>query len=250
MASHFSAIGFPVKSQDEYLALAQRVMNDCTSFDVEGGRYLHWGSRSGAELWLQIDTDNIFIGMNPHYSGKSLVPVRLSERVIRPKDTVLDGALRGWAIWNDDDSESFELVFDVPDFGRQLTVLLPANRRVQIAAFAQEVSVFDSPKDYTASQTGELKFAPQSFFPSGLLSPDLESIEPPEPYAIFSGHIVEADTRRNELTGSNFFWVLVETLGAVFDVVIDPGLLSVTPKVGGVLSGSFWLSGRIVSDHS
>ena len=39
--------------------------------------------------------------------------------------------------------------------------------------------------------------------------------------------------------------MLVETLGRTFDVVIDPELLSVRPSAGNVLSGWFWLSGRL-----
>jgi hypothetical protein len=39
MASHFSTIGLPVKSQDEFLALAERVADDCVSLDCPQGRY-------------------------------------------------------------------------------------------------------------------------------------------------------------------------------------------------------------------
>ena len=63
--------------------------------------------------------------------------------------------------------------------------------------------------------------------------------------AVFTGHILAAGDRRNGLTGEVFCWTLVETLGGVFDVVIDSELITETPQVGGVLSGSFWLSGRV-----
>ena len=68
---------------------------------------------------------------------------------------------------------------------------------------------------------------------------------PPRAEAVFSGHVLESGRRTNRLTGADFIWCLVETLGGVYDVVIDPELLPDVPRVGGVLQGSFWLSGRI-----
>ena len=69
----------------------------------------------------------------------------------------------------------------------------------------------------------------------------------PQAYGIFTGHVVEAAKRQNELSGHFFYWSLVDSLGDLFDVVIDPELVQNEPKVGGVLSGSFWLSGRLVT---
>jgi hypothetical protein len=45
---------------------------------------------------------------------------------------------------------------------------------------------------------------------------------------------------------ANFVWCLVDALGGAFDVVIDPELMPQLPRVGGVIQGSFWLSGRIL----
>ena len=51
--------------------------------------------------------------------------------------------------------------------------------------------------------------------------------------------------RRNAVTGQPFCWALVDTVGGTFDVVIDPSLLSNPVHVGNVISGWFWLSGRL-----
>jgi hypothetical protein len=59
--------------------------------------------------------------------------------------------------------------------------------------------------------------------------------------------VLAADEKVNVLTGRAFYWALVETLGGAYDVVIDSRGLSGVPAVGGVLSGSFWLSGRIIA---
>ncbi|MCG8349407.1 MAG: hypothetical protein MI924_16700 [Chloroflexales bacterium] len=248
MPSHFSTIGIPIQSQDELLALAQRVVDNSIGHDTEHGYYLQWSSSCGAEVWLQINQNNDLIGVTPHFSGKSRVRVGLTQRVLHPDSTELDGALYGWADPASDDPASgcYPLVFDTPDFTLHQHILLPAIVTVQVAAFAHDVSVFASAKAFAASQTSEFKFASKSYIPAGTFTPDGEEVKSPEAHAMFTGHILEAEMRTNQLTGQAFYWALVETLCATYDVVIDPELLDALPHVGNVLYGSFWISGRIV----
>lgn len=121
---------------------------------------------------------------------------------------------------------------------------LPTVAVAQIAAFAQQVSVFPSPEAYDAAQAAQgLTFPSRSFIPSGLISPSGEPVDPPEPHALLAGHVVEAGERRNAITARPFWWALVDTIGGTFDAVIDPGLLREPPAAGQILSGWFWLSG-------
>jgi hypothetical protein len=48
------------------------------------------------------------------------------------------------------------------------------------------------------------------------------------------------------LTGREFWWALVESYGGIYDVVIDAELVEDAPRVGGVVNGTFWLSGRVL----
>jgi hypothetical protein len=70
-------------------------------------------------------------------------------------------------------------------------------------------------------------------------------VDPPEAHALIAGHVLEADARRNEVTGKPFCWALIDTLGGTYDAVIDPGLLHRFPRTGDIVSGWFWLSGRL-----
>ena len=70
-------------------------------------------------------------------------------------------------------------------------------------------------------------------------------MSPPESHALIAGHVIEAAERRNAVTGQPFWWALLDTVGGSFDVVIDPELLSNPVHAGNVISGWFWLSGRL-----
>ena len=248
MANHFSTIGLPVDSEEQYVAIAEYVAEYADDIDADGGRYLQWESNTGAELWLQVDHFDEILAMNPHFTGKSRVRVGITARVLRPDRPPLDGAFHGWADPPDDDPEqgAYPLVFDSPDYAMHARLAIPAIVPVQIAAFAHEVEIFESVEAYDAANSQEPRLASQAFIPAGLFTPDGEDIDPPEANALLSGHIVEAAEMVDDESGCAFFWALVESYGGTFDVVMDPEIVNAAPKPGGVLSGAFWLSGRIV----
>ena len=249
MTSNFSAIGLPIASEEEMYALVNRVGPLAEELTAPSGAYFRWSDPSGAELWLQVNADNQLIGMNPHYAGRSAVRVGLTARLPSAGPSELDGSFHGWADPAGDapDTGCYPFVFDAPDYRLREALSLPAVTEVQIAAFAHEIAAFETVAAYEASQTGDLKFGSQSFIPSGLFTLGGESTAPPKAAALFAGHVRAADEKINVLTGGAFYWTLVETLGGAYDVVIDSTLLPGVPAVGGVISGSFWLSGRIMA---
>jgi hypothetical protein len=248
MPSQFSAIGFDVKSGEDLAALASRVAERAETITVRDGQYLKWAPPTGEQLWLQVKRNGDAMGMNPHFSGKSSVRVAVETRVSRTSHTPLDGTFLGWANppAGSPTGGDYPFAFDCPDAATHVNLAMPATMLAQVAAFAQQVSVYESKERYDAAQAAQgLAFASQSFIPSGLLSPNGDAIDPPEPHALFAGHVLEADERRNSLTGQPFWWALVATIGGSFDVVIDPDLLSDRPRAGNIVSGWFWLSGRL-----
>lgn len=251
MPSQFSAIGFDVKSGEDLAALASRVADAAEKIKTPVGMYLKWAPPSGEQLWLQVKPNGDAMGMNPHFAGKSSLRVALEARVSRPTHTPLDGTFLGWAnppagaVAGGD----YPFAFDSPDAALHADLALPAVVHAQVAAFAQQVSVYESRSAYDAAQRAQGQaFASQSFIPSGLISPAGEPINPPEPHALFAGHVIEAEQRHNAVSGTAFWWALVETIGGTFDVVIDRALLSNGVRAGQVLSGWFWLSGRLHSN--
>lgn len=247
MPSQFSAIGFDVSSGEDLAALATRAAERAATVAAQAGQYLKWASPGGEQLWLQLTHEGDAMGMTPHFAGKSVMRVALEARVHRPSHTPLEGTFLAWA--NPRGAAAggdYPFVFDCPDAGVHASLELPAIVDVQLAAFAQQVTLYDSPEAYDAAREAEgLAFASRSFIPSGLFSPDGEPVNPPEPHALFVGHVIEVAVRRNALSGQPYCWALVDTLGGVVDVVIDPALLSAEPQAGNVVSGWFWLSGRL-----
>ncbi len=248
MPSQFSAIGFAVSTGEDLAALASRVADRADTINAEGGQYLRWAPPSGEQLWLQLTRKGDAMGMNPHFSGQSTVQAGLEARVTRPTHTPLDATFLAWANPPDGSATGgdYPFVFDCPDASSYAGLTLPALVTLQMAAFAQQVSVYADEAAYEVARTTEgLSFESRAFIPSGLISPEGRPVEPPEPHALFVGHVIAAAERRNSVTGTPYWWALVDTLGGTFDVVIDPVLLPSQPQAGNILSGWFWLSGRI-----
>ena len=252
MPSQFSAVGFHVSSGEDLAALASSVADKAYTINANEGQYLKWAPPTGEQLWLQVKRNGDAMGMNPHFSGKSSVRVAIEARVARDTHTPLDGTFLAWANppAGATTGGDYPFVFDCPDAQALGDLELPAVATAQVAAFAQQISVYESEATYHSSQAAEgLAFASRSFIPSGLMSPDGHPVDPPEPHALLVGHVLEAEERRNSVTGTPFWWALVETIGGSFDVVIDPDLLSDRLCAGNIVSGWFWLSGRLRSNQ-
>ena len=188
------------------------------------------------------------MGMNPHFEGKSSVRVAIEARIARKAHTPLDGTFLAWA--NPPDGAmaggDYPFAFDCPDAAVHESLELPFTAVAQVAAFAQQITIYDSREAYDAAQSAQgLSFGSRSFIPSGLFSPSGEPVIPPESHALIAGHVIDAGERRNTVSGEPFWWALVDTVGGTFDVVIDPHLLDGPVRPGNVVSGWFWLSGRL-----
>ncbi|BFH54186.1 hypothetical protein PMJ6TS7_42010 [Paenibacillus melissococcoides] len=245
MANHMTSIGFPVHSREDFEQIADVAIEKGTLLEAQQGQYIYFDAGNGIELWLQVNQENEIIGLNPHFAGNSRVEIGLTALIVRETDSVLDGACHAWM----EPDESLEsgccpLVFDMPNLGLFGEVAVPQRINIQLTAFSHEVSVYDSEEEYMESQEGEVKFAAESFIPSGLFGNSGE----PASTAMFTGRVVEASLIQNEYTGGSFSWCKVKTLGGEIDVVTDLELLDKDIAAGSIISGSFWLSAKFVDE--
>jgi hypothetical protein len=264
MANHFRAVGFDVQSEADWETMLDRTANEGGEFELEGGRILCWspasdtpvGAGNGPQIWVMVDDDWNFQGASPHFSGKGAVSIRATQWL--PDEEFWEGSVYAWAnpasenaqqvdSQAEGDSEAegdYPFLFQLPDFHHvSQTLALPFEGKAQVSAFAHELEFFAGEDEYSASQNDDTKFAPNFFIPAGLF---VSEGEEPEPYAMFAGKILEHNILNNPASNLEFHHFLVETLGGVYDVVAETELVTKTPTVGGILSGSFWLSGQII----
>jgi hypothetical protein len=255
--SNLSDIGFPVRSEQDVNEVIMSVLNHLETIPCPPrGFYFKFADKSGAEIYLQSNSAQELLGFNPAFSGKSKRRVELTE-IIERDTSDLDGAFHAWANPKEEDFENtgeYPFVFDVPNFRVYENIELPKLAKIQLNAFASnDFQIFANEEDFESSQAEETKFAPNFFIPSGLFpvneNEEMDDIIPPQAHAMFAGEIKEFELKTNEFTGEKFYWFLVETFGGEVDVVADVGLIKEKPNVGGIIRGSFWLSGKIIDGN-
>ena len=197
-----------------------------------------------------MDERSRLIGVNPHFAGESRRHVCLTDTVER-SDSPLDGAYHAWANppkLDDPQGGEYPFVFDVPDFRLAEEILFPKSYEIQLTAFASlDFDIFDDEASFNSGGVfGSVKLATNSFIPSGLFS----KASAPPAQATLSGTIKACTERLNQHSNVAFWWFLVDTLGGEIDVVADKSLVKRPPKVGGILFGAFWLSGRLINTMS
>lgn len=250
--SNLSDIGFPTPDDQAVNDMIWHVIELTKPIECQQGIYLKYTDESGAEIFLQGNFKQELIGFNPHFAGKSRRKVGLAEKIERDSSE-LDGGFHAWANPQNEDIEKsgeYSFVFDAPNFRTTEIEEFPAISEIQLTAFASnDFEIFADEKSYIESQEKEPKSASKSFVPVGLLSfgenekPDLSVVRP---IGKFAGEIKEFEIKTNKISGEKFYWFLVETLGGETDVVADPKLVSNEPQIGGIVSGTFWLSGKVL----
>jgi hypothetical protein len=244
LATHFSTIGLPINTDEELMDCVNRVFPQSESIPTGVGTYMRWADPSGAELWLQLNAENELIGVNPHFGGRSRVRVLLTHPIDVGSQSPLDGRFHGWADpakAQAEQSGAYPFLFDAPDAACHAGIEMPSELDVQVAAFAHEIQVYPNPKAFDASRTGDGWHTSQDFMPSGLMGAQHGM----RAEAAFTGHILRVERRTNQFSGGEFVWALVNSTGGTFDVVADVELMPTLPPVGGVITGTFWLTGRI-----
>ncbi len=248
MINHMTTLGFQMQSEDDFLGLANRAYEQGTLMQTEQGAYMLLRAGGGAELWLQLNREGVAIGMHPHFTGAGLMTIGIEAEARHEDANELDGTFYAWAGATPENPGHglYAFMFDLPDRDRYGPLAHPALRQVQLAAFAHEIAVFENAaafeRDQLERRPGSLPLSPQSFVPQGLTEESGELIST----AQISGTVLRAGWVQNEVSGIYFQWALVRTLGGDIDVVADERLVGEREiQEGEILSGTFWLSGRL-----
>jgi hypothetical protein len=247
--SHFSSIGFVLETSEQFKDLALDAACRGERVPAQTGDYICFAPGAGVELWVQVVDSTTVVGCNPHFRGQGRLRLGLT-RVIANTEHILDGGVYGWVDPRAGDPESgaYPVFIDVPDFAvLQEHSLPPCTIDLQVAAFAHELRVFAT-EDDSANNGERLRLAPEAFIPSGLFYPGGEARDPLRAEGIFAGRILATELLTNPVTTRQFYWLLIKTFAAVIDVVADPILVTEQPRVGGLVQGAGWLTGRAIPE--
>ncbi len=235
--SNLSDVGFPVKSNEDVNGLVELWAKDVKEFPCEKGSYLVFFDASGVEIYLQMDLRGELLGFNPFFAAKSRSEVLLTQ-IIERDTSEMDGGYAASFV-----NGNIPFVFDSPNiFANRFEY--PKRCEIQLNAFASnDLRVFEDTKIFLESQSAETKIASKSFVATGLHRHE-EDI-PPQAHAVFSGEIKQFELKTNATSGEKFYWLLIETEISEIDVVADVNFFEIEPKLGGIIRGSFWLTGKI-----
>lgn len=243
LASHFSDIGFVVQDQEDYQWLLDTALQSGLPSEVPEGYYILFNDVFGIQLYIQADRERNIVGVNPHFKGRSSFRVGILDLIDDP-EFPLDGRIQGWADPSEDDYQNglFPFIFDTPNY-RIVKEQLEKGmiRSFQITAFAHDIEWFASEEAYDRAQDSEPHMAAESFIPGTIFEDESRISE-----AFFTGRILMSQRITNPLSGQDFLFMQVKTLGGILDVVADPELLETEPVVDGIIQGTFWLSGVLI----
>jgi hypothetical protein len=271
VTDHFSVIGFKSSSAEELAELVGKLPNTGAFSQPCGpGYYYRWHSDSGSELWVHLakelggaeDQLNI-VGVTPFFQGSGRVPVRVMKKRQRPTDNAFEGAVFVEIEPGPRPHQCATVaLLDLVDYAVWANRVTPFLAEAQIAAFPHELAIYPSEEAFASAQADEhVKFAPESFFASGLFSssgetggqavfhdPAAEDFSAPS-RAFFTGRIVSARERQNSLTGQSFYTALTRTLGGTIDVIADSRLVVEELRPGCIIQGEFWLCARLIEGN-
>ena len=255
--SNLSNIGFNFQTPEDFFSGLDKMIPMVKVIKCAKGEYLEYAETTGVAWYMQFNKRKKFIGFNPHFNGFSKRNICVTNE-INKGFSVLDGTLHAWADpaeKGNPNSGQHPFVFDVPDLQQYMPLSFPLDCQIQLSAFPiEEIGVFDTDEDFYNSQTTKFKFGTKSFVPSGLFAlqtttetDDEQVPDGPRPTGMFSGVVKEMATLTNQFSGASFYWMLVETVGGDIDVVSDFDHVQNTPKVGSIIWGDFWLTGRLLN---
>lgn len=244
----FSDIGFKLPEENSFPALVNTIMEKGKVLESPRGKYLHLQDNSGASLFAQVTVKNQIIGVLPFFEGQTSIQVAITKKAIR-SETELEGALHAWAAPEDPgnpESGLFPFVFEVPDYYTH-DFNFPLYTRINLTCFATAApEITQSEQSYNQNPGNHaLGLGTRSFIPTGLFEAD--ELDGPSSKALITGLILKAELKKNQSGKGEFFHLQIETQGGEIDMVISRELLKEIPQKGNVISGKFWLCGKILN---
>jgi hypothetical protein len=236
MADHYACIGLRFADAEAWKATVMgTLVAKAEQQPGPSATRLWWSDASGA-CHAAYGVDRQIVCAKPSFDGASRIRVRITGRT--------ESDQRGCPMCEialvevlDGDTMAYPLGVELDDI--HLGSLQPEGAVIDltIAAFAESSRRWPDVATYESAAPSP-RFAAQSLIPSGLFSAG-EVKRPPRPEAIVTGLVTKSERRANTLTGGQFDWVLLETYGGIYDMLLPAIGQPYAP--GQVIQGTFWL---------
>jgi hypothetical protein len=250
MVSNLSSLGFAQSTQEEDDDFLDKILaSDLLEYETDKGSYLCWRQDEsfGPEIWLQGIDGNI-IALTPYFRGKSKATIALTKKIEDTEESPLYGLVHAYANPTDEnESGDYPFAFEMTCLQSYKFDDLPLVMDISLSAICQGYEYWDNEEahasDLRSKAPEEPIMASESFIPTGLFTDEENPY--PAPIALLTGRILETKKIKNTQSGNEFYWALVQSYGISIDVVIDPYYVKKKLKKGGIISGSFYLSGDL-----
>jgi hypothetical protein len=254
--NHFTQAGFELRVRDQasFSRAIQPYAERCTPETLGGADLVCLvKDPSGAELWIglkKLEGGQLELGsVNPGFAGDGRVKAKIVGDVSDPQWKPFEIAVRATFA-----GDEVPFVFDLAD-PRQAAQAKPGKAvAVSLTGFSLDAQIFRDEKAYRSAQKKDgarIAFAANHFIPSGLFDVEaggMADAAKPTAHADFAGTVLKSELRSNAAGRGRFWWALLRTYGDyTIDVVLDPKQVKLAPTPGTVVSGRFWLSGRLVA---
>ena len=251
MSSHFACIGFPVQDMDAYWKLARRAAEEGErAAAADGSALARWAPGAGVEIWAHLNPAGEVLGAVPFYSTGLANRISVIGTGDDP-DEEMEGWIDGWLEPVEEDepfSGAFPLRADLVNYALTRTRLasFPTPQRIELVALAHEAELFDNEAAYARAPGDVYRIPLGSFTSAAHFGADEDTDAVQESAALFSGRIVSAQAQVNPVTGARFWWIQVMPQGATLHVFADQETLGREPAEGCILSGGFWMLGKLL----
>ncbi|HEX7313636.1 MAG TPA: hypothetical protein VF297_06930 [Pyrinomonadaceae bacterium] len=251
-----SDIGFVDRSAVALLNLVRQVCEHGEVIETAAMKYVKWSVGEGLELWLRFKDGEPELLPYPGFAGGSRMKVALLEKTPRQEPLRGDGAFycRGRACaganWV---AGRNPFVFDTHNYHAHDGLSLPRVCTIQLTAFAFNMTGYPTEEDFEEAYPGDEQgfcWDYKHFIPLCMTAPRHEGGELQEASAEVSGYVTDTAIITNPVTGHDFCWARLETIGGEVDVVCSPDRLSGYLVKGGLAATTCYLYGRLIDDDS
>jgi len=242
MPSHYSDMGFEVKSVDDIKTIYYKNRDKVNIIKGGKGFYHVFRIDKNIEFLIQVNSKKQILGLEFHYLGKGYNHLKIIKWLSVSKNKQA-GLLRC-------ELDGMPINLNIPNVG-----VLPKQKYVQdictfqVVCFAEQVSFFKDEEEYMSSQTPSekgFKLAANYFIPSGTFNSDGSKKSKQEANALFAGKILEFEKRLNTYSYKEYYYFLVETFNMTLDVLVDKEIVPDNISAGNIITGSFWLSAKFI----